>query len=72
MFDFSNFPAESKYNDDSNKLIVGKMKDKTVGFAIEEFFGVKPKMCLFLVGNSSEHKIAKGGNKDIVATISYN
>ena len=35
MFEFSNYSAESKYYDDSNKLVVGKMKDKTGGVAIK-------------------------------------
>ena len=37
MFDFSNFSAKSKYYDDSNKLMAGKMKDETAGAAIKEF-----------------------------------
>ena len=37
MFDFSNYSTKSKYYDNSNKLVVGKMKDETVGVAIEEF-----------------------------------
>ena len=44
MFDFSNYSIKSKYYDNSNKLVVGKMKDKTAGFAIEEFVGLKLKM----------------------------
>ena len=39
MFDFSNYSAESKYYDESNKLVVGKMKDETGGVAIKEFDG---------------------------------
>ena len=31
MFDFSNCSGKSKYFDDSNKLVVGKMKDETGG-----------------------------------------
>ena len=34
MFDFSNDLTKSKYYDNSNKLVVGKMKDETVGVAI--------------------------------------
>ena len=60
MFDFSNYSAESKYYDDSNKLVVGKMKDETGNVAIEEFVGLKPNMYSFLVDNNSEHKKAKG------------
>ena len=44
MFDFSNYSAESKYYNDSIKLIVFKMKDETGGVAIKEFLGLKPKM----------------------------
>ena len=40
MFDFNNHSAKSKYFDDSNKLVVGKMKDETGGVAIEEFVGL--------------------------------
>ena len=34
MFNFSNYSTKSKYYDDSNKLVVGKMKDKTGGVGI--------------------------------------
>ena len=34
MFDFNNYSAESKYYD-SNKLVVGKMENKTVSVAIK-------------------------------------
>ena len=72
MFDFSNYSTKSKYYDNSNKLVVGKMKDETAGVAIEEFVGLKSKMYLYLVDDNSEHKKAKGVNKNIVATISHN
>ena len=52
MFDFSNYSAKSKYYDDSNKLVVGKMKDET-------------NIHSFLVDDSSEHKKAKGVNKSV-------
>ena len=41
IFDFSNYLTKSKYHDDSNKLVIGKMKDETGGAAIEEFVGLK-------------------------------
>ena len=43
MFYFSNYSAKSEYCDDSNKLVVGKVKDETDGVVIEEFAGLKPK-----------------------------
>ena len=35
--------TKSKYYVNSNKFVVGKMKDETVGVAIKEFVGLKPK-----------------------------
>ena len=47
--DFSNHSTKSKYYNDSNKLLIGKIKDETGGVAIEEFVGLKSKMYSFLV-----------------------
>ena len=47
------------------------MKDETCGFAIIEFVGLKPKMYSVLLDDSSEHKKAKGVNKNVVATRSH-
>ena len=44
IFDFNNYSAESKYYDDSKKLVVEKMKHETGGVAIKEFVGLNPKM----------------------------
>ena len=71
MFDFSNYSTKSKHYDNSNKLVIGKMKDETGGVAIKEFLELKSKMYSFLVDNS-EHKKAKGVNKNVVATVSCN
>ena len=43
------------------------MKDETRSVAIEEFVGLKQQMYSFLIENS-EHKIAKGVNKNAVAS----
>ena len=48
-FDFSNYSVKSKYYNNSNKLVTDKTKDETAGVAIEEFFGLKPEMYLYLV-----------------------
>ena len=47
------------------------MKDETGGVAIKEFVGLKPKIDLFLVDDSSEQKKGKDVNENVVATISY-
>ena len=52
--------------------MVGKMKDETAGVVIEEFVGLKPKMYSDLVDDNSQHKKAKGINKNVVAAISHN
>ena len=46
MFDFSNYLTKSKCYDNSNKLVIGKTKDETVGFAIEEFVALKCNIIL--------------------------
>ena len=71
MFDFSNYSTKSKYYNNSNKLVIGKMKYETGGVVIEEFVGFKPKMYSFLVENN-EHKKVKDVNKNVVAIISHN
>ena len=71
MLDSSNDSFKSKYYDNSNKLVIGKMKDETIGVAIEEFVWLKPKMYSFLV-DESEHRKVKGAYINLVATISNN
>ena len=68
---FSNYSTKSKYYDNSNKLAVRKKKDETISVAIEEFAGLKPKICSYLVNSNNKHK-KKGVNKNVVATISHN
>ena len=70
-FDVSNYSAKLKYYDDSNKLVIGKMKGKTLGVAIKEFVELKPKMYSFLV-NNNEHKKSNCVNTNVVATFSHN
>ena len=68
VFDFSNYSTKSKYYNDLNKLVVGKMKNETGGVTIKEFVGLQPKMYSFLVDDNSKHKKAKGVimNKDVL------
>ena len=58
MFDFSNCSTKSKYYNDSNELLIGKIKDETGDSAIEGFAGLKPKMYSILV-DISEYKNQK-------------
>ena len=72
VFDFSNYSAKSKYYDNSNALVVDKMKEEIAGLPIKKFVGLKPNMYLFLVDYSSKNKNAKGVNKNFVASTSHN
>ena len=71
MFDFNNYATESKYYDNSNKVLAGKMKDEITGAAVKEMFRLKPETYSFSVEDSIEHRKAKGINKNVVATISH-
>ena len=41
LFDFSNYPVNSKYYDPTNGSVLGKMKDEFKGVPISEFIGLK-------------------------------
>ena len=71
MLDFGNYSTKSKYYDNSNKLVIGKMKDETAGIAIKKLVGLKPKMYSFLEGNG-QHKKVKVVNRNTVSAISQN
>ena len=65
----SSYSDESKYYDNSNKLVVFKMKDETGGVAIKYFAGLKPKIHYCLVDDSSDYKKVKGVKRNVVETI---
>ena len=71
MFDFSNYSAESKHYDDSDKLVVDKTKYGTCSVAIKTFYGLNSKMYSFLVDDSSEYKKTKSVNKNVAATTRH-
>ena len=50
MFDFSSYSAKSKYYDDSNKLVDGKIKDESGGVTIKEFVGLLKSKDVSLFG----------------------
>ena len=55
-FDLSNHSTKSKYYDNSNKVVVRKMKDETAFVAIEEFDGLKSKMYSYLADICCDNK----------------
>ena len=44
LFDFSNYSKDSKFFDDTNRKVIGKMKDEYGGVIIDQFIGLKSKM----------------------------
>ena len=62
LFDFSNYSKNSTYYDDTNKNVIGKMKDEYGGAIIDQFIGIKSKMYSIKKINGSESSTTKGVN----------
>ena len=65
LFDFSEYPVNSKFYDSTNKKVLGKMKDEFKGQRITELFGLKSKMYSLNNIDNKEISKAKGINKKI-------
>ena len=44
MFDFSNYSKDSKFFDENNKKVIGKMIDEFGGVIVVEFVGLKSRI----------------------------
>ena len=62
LFDFSNYSKESKFFDDANKKVIGKMKVEFGGVIATEFVGLKSKMYSIKKIDGKESNTAKGVN----------
>ena len=62
LFDFSNYPKDSKFFDQTNKKVIVKMKDVSEGKIIDEFVGLKSKMYSVKNIDGKQSNIAKGVN----------
>ena len=62
LFDFGGYSKDSVYYDDSNKKVLGKMKDELSAVKIDEFVGLKSKMYSLISCNDKEVNKAKGVN----------
>ena len=60
LFDFSNYPKDSKFFDSTNKNVIAKMKDVSEGKIIDEFLGLKSKMQSIKNIDGEEFNTAKG------------
>ena len=44
LFDFSNYPSDSKFFDETNKTVIGKIQDEFGGVIVEECVTKKKKI----------------------------
>ena len=62
LFDFSNFSKDSKFFDEANKNVIGRMKGESEWKINHEFVGLKSKMYSTKNIDDKESNIAKGVN----------
>ena len=65
-FDNSDYSKDSKYFDNTNKKVIGKIKDEAAGVPICEFIGLPSKMYSYMKDNQKGGKTAKGIKKNII------
>ena len=63
LFDFSDYPKDSKFLDPVNKNVIAKMKHEFKGKIISEFVGLKSKKYSLIDVDIEENKKTKGVNK---------
>ena len=66
LFDFSNYPKDSKFFDETNKKVIGKKKDESEVKIICEFVILRSKMYSIKIIDGKESNTAKRVN---IATI---
>ena len=66
MFDFNDYPKDSKRFDPVNKKVILKMKDEVKRKIISEFVGLKSKIYSLVVVDSKKIKKAKEVNENVV------
>ena len=71
MFDFSDYPQDSKFLDLVDKKVIGKMKDEFKGMIISEFVGLKSNVYSLVDVDGEESKKVKGVKKSVVRGISH-
>ena len=60
LFDFSNYSKGSKLFNETNKKVIGKMKDEFAGAIKIEFVGLKSKIYSIKKIDGKEHNTTKG------------
>ena len=59
-YDFSEYPKDHPLCDETNKKVIGKMKDECAGTPIAEYTGLRPKLYSVLRADEQLIKKAKG------------
>ena len=73
MFDFSNYPKDSKFFDPTKKKVIAKMKDVSEGKIIDDFVQLKSKMYSIKNIDSKEYKlIVKNTTKGVNIATEFN
>ena len=62
LFDFSNYSKDSKFFNETDKKVIGKMKDEFGGVIIIGFVGLKSTTYSVKKNDDKEHNTAKGVN----------
>ena len=62
MLDFSKYLKDSKFFEETNGKVIGKMKDKSEGKINDEFVGLKSKMYSIKNIDGKESNTAEGVN----------
>ena len=60
LFGFSNYSKDSKYFNETNEKVIGKMKDEFGGVTVVEFVGLKSRMYSMKKIDGKEYNAAKG------------
>ena len=69
LFDFSDYPQNSKFFDPVDKKVIGKMKDEVKGKIISEPIGLKSNIYSLIVMDCEEIKKVKRVKKNVVKNI---
>ena len=62
-YDFSDYPTDHPLLDETNKKVIGKLKDECAGAPIADYIGLRPKLYSVLRADEETIKKAKGAKK---------
>ena len=65
-YDISDYPKDHPLYDETNKKVIGKMKDECAGTPIAEYIGLRPKLYSVLRADEQLIKKAKGVKKYVI------